>query len=283
MRSRPILSAVPAVPIPALALVLIVHAGLKALFFWPAYQEQVALPVEFATGGLVTTVTLAGAVSWTVLVGAAMLGVGRLRPVHLGLTGAALREAVPVLVGLWTLAQIAQVVLGTAAGETAFAASPHGMAAATGQRLQAVFGSGLLEETIYRGFLLVQLYSLLRLRVDRDRAVMWAIIASSVYFGVNHLPAGLRSGLPLSEALLFAGHSALVGALFAVLYLRTGNLFVAAGAHALINDPVPLFAAPVDPSLVALVAVTGLMLAWPALARRYGHFTVGTVEGAPAL
>lgn len=282
MRARPILSTVPTVPVSTLALALAAHAGLKTLFFWRPYQAQIALPVELATGGLITTVTLAGILSWLVLVGAVMLGTGRLRPAHLGLTWTTLREAIPVLGGLWLLAQIVQVLLGTASGGAAFAPSAPGLAAALGQRLQAVVGSGLLEETIYRGFLLVQLYGLLRLRVDRDRAVAWAIVLSSAYFGINHLPAGLRSGLPLPEALVFVGHSALVGALFAVLYLRTGNLFVAAGAHALINDPVPLFAAPVDPSLVVLVAVAALMLAWPTLARRY-RFTVGTIEGEPAL
>lgn len=281
MRARPILSAVPTVPLSTLALALAAHAGLKALFFWRPYQTEVALPVELVTGGLVTTVTLAGIVSWLVLVGAVMLGTGRLRPAHIGLTWTTLREALPVLGGLWVLAQIVQVLLGTASGGAAFAPSAPGLAAALGQRLQAIVGSGLLEETTYRGFLLVQLYGLLRLRVGRDHAVAWAIVLSSAYFGLNHLPAGLHSGLSLTAAFVFVGHAAMVGALFAVLYLRTGNLFVAAGAHALINDPVPLFAAPADPALVVLVAVVGLMLAWPTLAQHY-QFTVGTIEGEPA-
>lgn len=284
MRARPILSDIPAVSLTALGLALLAHAALKALFFWAPYQHHIALPLEAATHGLVTSVTLAGVISWVLLVGVVLLGAGRLRPVHLGLSARSLRESLPILVGLWVLTQLAQVALGTAAGDATLAATPGGWPAAVGLRLQAIVGSGLLEETLYRGFLLVQLCGLLRLRTDRDQAHTWALVLSSAYFGLNHLPAGLRSGLPLAEALVFVGHSALVGALFAVLFLRTGNLFVAAGAHALINDPIPLVVSAVDPSLVVLVAVAGLMLGWPSLARRFGpHFTVGMVEGQPAL
>lgn len=285
MRPRPILSDVPTVSFAVLLLALGTHAALKALFFWRPYQLHVALPMEAATGGLVTTVTLAGLISWAVLVGLVVMGVGRLRTADLGLTRAALTEALPVLLGLWLLTQVAQVLLGSAGGGApTLGGTPGGWLAAVGTRLQAVVGSGLLEETLYRGFLLVQVYAFARRRVDRDRALTWALVASSVYFGLNHIPAGLRSGLPLAETLVFAGHSALVGGLFAVLFLRTGNLFVAAGAHALINDPVALVVTAVDPSLVVLVAASGLMLGWPTLARWAGRFvSVGTVEGRPAL
>ncbi|MEM7787566.1 MAG: CPBP family intramembrane glutamic endopeptidase [Bacteroidota bacterium] len=282
MRPRPILSATPTVSLAVLALALGTHAALKALFFWRPYLQEVALPIETATGGLVTTVTLAGLISWAVLVGGVLLAWGGLRLADLGLTGRSLREALPILVGLWAIAQVAHALVGTASGGTTLAASMPSWSAAIGLRVQAVVGSGLLEETLYRGFLMVQVFALLRVRTGREQALAWAIVASSLYFGLNHIPAGLRAGLPLLEAVGFAGYSALVGGMFAVLYVRTGNLFVAAGAHALINDPVPLFSAPVDPSVVVLTVAAVMMLAWPVLAERY-RFTVGTVEGAPAI
>lgn len=280
MRSRPLFSATPAVSLPLLALALAAHAALKSLFFSRLYMT-VALSLESATDGLITTVTLAGLLSWLVL-GGIVVGLGRLRAAHVGLTWTALREAVPVLTGLWLVSQVIQAALASGSGPVAIAPFSDGVAPALGQRLQAVVGSGLLEETIYRGFLLVQVYALLRTRLGRDQAVAWALVISSVYFGLNHIPAGLRGGLSPIEAAGFAVYSGLVGGMFAVLYLRTGNLFVAAGAHALINDPLPLFTAVVDPSVVVLSVAAGLMLTWPALARRY-RFTIGTVEGTPAL
>lgn len=284
MRARPLLASVPALSVSSLLLVLGTHAALKALFFWAPYQGAVALPVEVATGGLVTTVTLAGLISWAVLVGGGMGAACGLRPRHVGLTAEAFRDALPVLLGVWVLVQAVQATLGTASGGVALAPPVPDLMAAVGLRVQAVVGSGLLEEVIYRGFLLVQVYALLRRRVDRERALLWAVVLSSLYFGLNHVPAGLRAGLPPWEAAAFAFHSALVGSLFAALYLRTGNLFVAAGGHALVNDPVPFVASTVDPQLLMLIGVAVLLLAWPALARRFrGVFTVGVVEGSPAV
>ena len=264
--------------------VLGTHAALKALIFWAPYQAHVAFPIERMTGGLITSVTLAGLLSWAVLVGGGMLLAGRLRLADLGLTTERLRDAAPVLLGLWLVVQMSHAALGTAAGDLELAASsaPMTLAAGAGLRIQAVVGSGLLEEVLYRGFLLVQVFAWLRGRMDRDTALTWAVVASSVYFGLNHIPAYLRAGLSPIELAIFVGQAMMVGALFGMLFLRTGNLFVVAGAHALINDPIPLFATVIDPALLVLVAVAGLVLAWPLLSRRVGRvFTIGMVEGSP--
>lgn len=281
MRARPIPSGPSSVPLAVLAVVLAVHGVLKSLFFFPPYIHLVAIPVEVATGGLITTVTLAGLISWVVL-GATVGGLGRLRPSDVGLSGPALREAVPVLIGLWLVSQGVQAVVERSGGAPGAGPFEITAGAAIGMRLQAVVGSGLLEETLYRGFLLVQVYAWCRGRFGRERSIVWAVALSSAYFGANHIPSGLRAGLTLAEAGGFALYSGLVGAMFAALYLRTGNLFVAAGAHALINDPIPVFTQSAEPSVTVLAIVCVLMLAWPLLARRF-RFTVGYLEGSPAL
>lgn len=286
MTPRTVPSASSAVAPVVLVGVLGLHAALKALIFWGPYQAHIAFPVERMTGGLITTVTLAGLLSWSLLVGGGMLGAGRLRLEDLGLSLDRLRDAWPVLLGLWVVVQVSHAALGTAAGELVLAASstPLTVAQAMGLRIQAVVGSGLLEEVLYRGFLLVQLFSWLRGRMDRDTALTWAVVASSVYFGINHIPAYVRAGLAPVELGIFVGQAMMVGALFGMLFLRTGNLFVVAGAHALINDPIPLFATAIDPALLVLVAVSALVLAWPLLSRRVGRvFTVGTIEGSPII
>ena len=264
--------------------VLGAHAALKALFFWGPYQAQIAYPIERMTGGLITAITLAGLLSWIVLIGGGMLWAGRLRLDDVGLSVDRLRDAWPVLLGLWLVVQMGHAALGTAAGELVLVASsaPQTLPQALGLRIQAVVGSGLLEEVLYRGFLLVQLFAWLRGRMDRETALTWAVVLSSVYFGLNHIPAYLRAGLAPVELAVFVGQAMMVGALFGMLFLRTGNLFVVAGAHALINDPIPLFATVVDPAVLVLVAVSGLVLAWPLLSRRVGRvFTVGTIDGSP--
>lgn len=284
MQSRPVLSNVPLVAPWVLATVLLGHALLKAVFFSGAWLSGVAIPVENATDGLVSMTTLAGLVTWVLLVGGAMGALGRLRPAELGLSARSLRESLPVLLGLWLTAQVVLGALGTAAGDLTWAPSARSWSAAAGLRLQAVLGSGLIEEVLYRGFLLVQAYAWLRRRRDATQALWMALAATSLYFGVNHVPAGLRMGLAAPDLALYVAQCALGGMLFAALFLRTGNLFVAAGAHALVNDPAALFATAVDPSLVVLVGASALLLAWPLLGRQFGSvFTLGVVEGRPAL
>jgi membrane protease YdiL (CAAX protease family) len=91
-------------------------------------------------------------------------------------------------------------------------------------------------------------------------------------------------GLDLAGVAGYVVQCTLAGAMFGALFVRTGNLFVPAAAHALLNDPLPVLASPVDPALFAMMAVCGLLLAWPWLSRHVGGvFSYGTLEGRLAL
>lgn len=71
------------------------------------------------------------------------------------------------------------------------------------------------------------------------------------------------SGLDLALGLLAPG---LLGVVFALVYLRTGNLFIAVGLHALVNAPTLLFAGSSIPAMVMLAMVALVLLIWPRLA-----------------
>ncbi|MDX1419537.1 MAG: CPBP family intramembrane glutamic endopeptidase [Rubricoccaceae bacterium] len=268
-----------------LAAFLLTHAGLKAVVFSSGFQ----LPADrlyAATAGLVTPVLLAGLVSWIVLVGGVALGLGRLRAADAGLRGSDLGRALAVLVPLWLGIQALSAASCALEGGVALGHRFGGYPVLhpVGLRLQAVLGSGLLEEVIYRGVLLPQAYLLARSQgLPATTALAGAALVTSLYFGVSHLPAGLRMGLPTADLAIYLLHAALAGLLFAALYVRSGNLFVAAGAHALINDPVALFAVPFEPALLALVAACALLLSWPWLSRRFGALCpYGALEGRAA-
>ena len=85
MPLRPVGYPAHAVAPAVLALFLATHAALKALFFSGWWMTSVALPVEVATGGLVTTVLLAGLVTWALLIGVVAFAVGRVAPAEAGL------------------------------------------------------------------------------------------------------------------------------------------------------------------------------------------------------
>ena len=101
---------------------------------------------------------------------------------------------------------------------------------------------------------------------------MGALFGSQVYFALAHVPAALRAySEPWTGTTLYLIQVLLVGILFAAVYLRTGNLFVVMGLHALINFPGELFVARIDPSFVALVVCCGILIAWPYLSRSLGN------------
>jgi membrane protease YdiL (CAAX protease family) len=226
-------------------------------------------------------------VTWALLIGVVTFAVGRVAPAEAGLDPSRLRDGAAILIGLWLLTQAACAAAGAASGSIGLDDTlpvPGRPAAALGVRLQAILGTGLLEEVIYRGFLQTQLFLVARRHLSRDAALGVAIAAASLYFGINHVPAGLRMGLDAAGVAGYVLQCSLAGALFGTLYVRTGNLFVAAAAHALLNDPAAVLASPIDPSLFVMVAACGLLLAWPWLSRRVGGvFSYATLEGRLAL
>ena len=281
MRARPLSPDAPLVPLWVLALAVAAHLGLKGVFFSVPFAVGVVFPIEMATGWAVTGATLAGLISWVVLVVAVIGVAGRLRPSHLGLSASGLAETGPVLLAVWLAVQVAGLALSPGGAGPAV---PPDASVALGRGLQAVFGSGLIEEVFYRGFLLTQIYAHLKGRIDVERALVAAVVSTSVYFGVSHVPAGVAMGLSGPDVAGYVVHCALVGTLFAGLFLRSGNLYLAVGAHALLNEPVPLSAPAVDPALLTLIALCLVVLAWPVLARQFPrHLSVGHLDGRPAL
>lgn len=247
-------------------LLVAAHLTLKSVFFSKWFLREVALPVESATGGLLSPAALAGSIQLVVLVGFGVLVCCRMstRDIGLRLPGSAI--SLTLLAIIFTGAWLACAAVGATVSYDKL--SP---ASAMGRVLEATVGSAVGEELFYRGFLLSQVYLLLRhWRGDwtSGRTLAAAIAAVQVYFALNHLPAAMRAGLSAETATLWLLHAALVGAMFAVLYLHTGSLVLSIGAHALLNLSIPFLDSPVDPALFVLVLVCIAMLAGPWLFSR---------------
>jgi len=77
--------------------------------------------------------------------------------------------------------------------------------------------AGVCEEIVYRGFLLHYLHT-----EPLHLSLTWALVASSVIFGIGHLYQGIAGAL----------QTVLIGFLLGVLYLMTGNLLAPIVVHA---------------------------------------------------
>ena len=132
---------------------------------------------------------------------------------------------------------------------------------AAGEWLGQLLGNCPYEEVLFRGFLLPQC-GLLAMRwvpKARPRALIAvALVLSQALFAVGHVFLNLH--LPEGQWLLVAQF--VFGLMFAFVYLHTGNLFLAMGLHALLNNPAPLIDDPLPgPGASGSIVLVGIM-AW---------------------
>jgi len=136
------------------------------------------------------------------------------------------------------------------------------------QLLGQLFGVALLEETVFRGFFVVQFLWVLRGRGwMRIPASLVATAAAALLFALPHVPNRIYLGtyhgiadVGVDLLQLWAG-----GVLFGWMYLRTRNLWWCVGVHALANAPALLPGTVMFGSVKEVVAVLAIVvtLAWP--------------------
>lgn len=249
---------------------LFAHFTLTAVVNLVFFAGNAFRPLASATGGLFTGSLLANLVFIAALVLVIILGVGRLRLYDIGLVRRNIMPGLVYTVGLWLVAQIVHLLAGLATHGTVSLNAEwltYGVGFMIGLLLTQIFGNALFEEIAYRGFLVPQLY----LRLERLRDRPWkrlfaALLISQTAFALSHIPnriyLGMSAGDIAIDLLMLVGW----GILYALLYLRTDNLFLVVGVHALGNTPTTIFAtAPMltgagASMLIYLLAVTATFL-----------------------
>jgi membrane protease YdiL (CAAX protease family) len=219
------------------------HFSLTAVVNLVFFAGNTFRPLASATGGLFTGSLIANIVFILVLVIGIVLRFGRLRLYDVGLIPRHIPVGVLYTLGIWGAAQVVQWVAGLLAyGTVALNDDWENPAFMIGLVLAQVFGNALFEEIAYRGFLFPQLY----LRLNRLRAHPWkrlaaALLLSQGLFALSHIPNRIYLGMKPAEIALDLVLLLGWGALYTIIYLRTDNLFIVVGMHALGNTPTSLF------------------------------------------
>lgn len=90
---------------------------------------------------------------------------------------------------------------------------------------------GFFEEIVFRGVILMVLLERLE---EEEHGIFKAVVISSILFGMIHL-LNLFAGAAIWPTMQQVGYSFLMGLLWAVVYLKTKNLWLSMGLHALYN------------------------------------------------
>lgn len=243
------------------------------------FLVRIFLPLQEATGGLINLTFLNYFVLFIVIVGGLLFGVAKLKPGDVGLRLSDLLPGIVVTALVWITIQLVALVLNLAAFGHVTVDRVWLVPLGTTSMLGAIFfgqllGNALFEEITWRGFMLPQCYFKLTGLQKRARTrIVIALLISQLLFALYHIPIQLSNGvrpiqLPLALLPVF-----LIGLLLAVVYLRTGNLFIAVGLHALNDSPTVLFSPTfLSNDLLGLIIVFVfallLILFWPLFTRK---------------
>lgn len=151
---------------------------------------------------------------------------------------------IAVTAGIWVAVQGNQALSTRLIGGTAAPAvrwSEWGITGVIGTLLGQLFGNALCEELVYRGFLLTQ-----------------------VLFATCHISSALAGGMSAIDVVLDLIRLTVLGILLALLYVRTNNLFIVIGVHALMNAPTALVSSPTIDVSVLVILLAALPSTSPA-------------------
>jgi membrane protease YdiL (CAAX protease family) len=175
---------------------------------------------------------------------------GKLKPKDIGLEKKKILPAIIVISSIWLFYNIVGLVYTLSLnGGVVFDNEilDDGWNVVLGQFIGQIFGCGPFEEIIYRAFFLIQIYLLLIRRNLEEpnkiskKALISSIIITQIFFALIHIPDRVWENQPLNEYWMDMFSLFIYGVVFVLLYLRTNNILIVAGIHALLNRTTSLF------------------------------------------
>lgn len=193
-----------------------------------------------------------------------LLGMERVHPIAAGLKFREIPRGILIGASIWGLCQLglAVVALGRHGSLSLYAgwAEPAAMIAPLLRRfLTDVFA----EEMFWRGILFIWILRRLDVRRWQDplSRIGAALLASQILFGLTRLPAQILDGssrmIPPGPALVAF---TVTGIFYALIYLRTKNIWLVMIVHTLSLWPLPLFTFELDPSKLVILISAVLLI-----------------------
>jgi len=220
------------------------------------------------TNGLVNFTLLIYLILIFTIIFGLFIGLGKLRLKDLGVRIDKIKNSILFTVLFWIIINIITAIcLLIVSGSIALNRSwgEKGALALLGLLLCQLFGNALYEEIAFRGFLFPQIYLKIKKisRLNKKNKIIISIILSQAYFSIMHIPNRLYHNINGIELLIHLIMVFIIGIVFVLLYLRTNNLFIVIGIHALADAPTLIFASPFNENIIPGILPIIILIFWP--------------------
>lgn len=220
-------------------------------------------PIERATGGLIDATLQANSLN-ILLFSLIVFGWGKLRPIDVGLDWMKIAQGLSLTALIWIMTQALVLLINWINGDIHLDPvwGQRGATTVIGGLIAQLLGNAFFEEMSYRGFYLSQFYLKFKMQNEKWRSV-WSVLAMLILFILSHIPNRIFAGYTLADipsdfALLF-----IWGLFFTIIYLVSGNLFLAIGIHALLNKPTMITESTFPAAmLVSILTLILLVMLW---------------------
>ncbi len=224
--------------------VVIAFMGTSLLNHFVLARHRVFYNLFDITKGLIHPILLYDVIPIAILC-IILFGWGHLKPREVGFLRKALIPALLFFLGFWIVAQGFFAILsliGTGTLELNIAWQ-QGWIAVIGSLIAHLFGTAVYEDLAFRGFMLPQLFLKFGGSPENQtrKYLFYAILVSQTVFSLLHIPTLISAGANSGYIIARLGAALFLGIIMALLYMRTGNLFLIIGIHALIDTNTSLF------------------------------------------
>ena len=161
----------------------------------------------------------------------------KLKPRDLGLEGGKVLQAASIIALVILVLQISSTVMSIISYKTLTLGNLWSKVCggtALGVLICQLFAVAVQEEIIFRGFLIPQVY----LRIKKDNYIVrmgLVLVISQGLFAIWHIPIRIFLGMSLISTIISIFTVFIIGIIFALIYIRTGNIFIVMGIHGLWN------------------------------------------------
>ncbi len=250
-------------PMLLLLIVLLVDLLLNRLYLSVLHYPLDTL--QDISGGLIGPLISLSFVKIAFIAVGLILWIGHFKPRELGLWTRNIPAGLLATVFLWAFLQMAMMIAGfLSEGFVRFSGAMDGLEPLRGAGLLALFAvtKALFDETVYRGLLIPQLHTKLQRFIPFDAGVnlVLAVVISQLIYIIIQVPLidfGEGNEYHLTSAILSVVALSILNSL---IFLRTKNLYIAVGVHALWYK-VALFTETDFPPTIALAALVILFIA----------------------